>query len=143
MILSRVNSIQSSRKRESRTRSKFIKFKMQFGFQVTLTKNQLDQFITRAIEEGIGDWCVIDKANKASRNNMYTVPIQIIDIETNQEHLITRSKLLTGIRDSLMDFPYVLDTKAGFNLSIDKLTKEDIDEIIQIAAFKEMKYGFI
>ena len=42
-----------------------------------------------------------------------------------------------------MDFPYVLDTKAGFNLSIDKLTKEDIDEIIQIAAFKEMKYGFI
>ena len=116
---------------------------MQFGFQVTLTKNQLDQLITRAIEEGIGDWCVIDKANKASRNNMYTVPIQIIDIETNQEHLITRSKLLRGIRDSLMDFPYVLDTKAGFNLSIDKLTKEDIDEIIQIAAFKEMKYGFI
>lgn len=124
---------------------------MQIRFILTLQAKELNQLITRAITEGIGDWGVIDKATKAKgkgkanskAKDTYTVPFHVIDISTNQSYTVTRSKLLRGIRDGLIDFPYALDTQAGYNLKVSKLTREDIDEIVQLSIFKKMQYGFI
>ena len=130
-------------------RSKFIRIEMQIKFILTLQAKELNQLITRAITEGIGDWGIIDKATKVkgrakgNEKDMYTVPFHVIDISTNQSYTITRSKLLRGIRDGLIDFPYALDTQAGYNLKVNTLTREDIDEIMQLSIFKKMQYGFI
>lgn len=127
-------------------KSKFIKIDMQLHFILTVTKNQIDQLVSRAINEGIGDWGMIDQATRVRKHKnqiIYTVPFHVIDIETNVKYLITKQKLLRGIRDGLIDFPYALDTEAGYNLNINKLNQEDIDEIVQIATFRKIKYKFI
>lgn len=129
--------------RSRQKRSKFIRVDMQIRFTLTLKKQELDQLITRAVKEGIGDWAIIDAATKVTGKGTYTVPFHVIDLETNQEYVVTRSKILRGIRDALIDFPYALDTQAGYNLAVENLIQEDIDEIIQLAIFKRIQYKFI
>ena len=148
-----------TKQKNRRERSIFIEVVIRHEFALTLKKEDLDSIVTRAINEGIGDWGIITKATRVKaqgrqrakrgqraqgrqRAPVYSVPFEVVDIETNKTHTVTRGKLLRGIRDTLIDFPYALDTLAGYNLNVGKLTMEDIDEIIQQAIFKELHYGF-
>ena len=137
------------KKKQRRTRSKFIKIDMKIQFTLTITKHALDQLVSRMVTEGIGDWGLIMATTKPRQKELfrldttYTLPIQVVDIETGIIYNITRAIILRAIRDSLIDFPYALDTRAGYNLAVHKLTREDMDEIIQLAVFKKIKYGFV
>ena len=142
-----------TKRKNRRERSVFIEVVIKHEFALTLKKEELDVIVTRAINEGIGDWGIIteatrvkaqgrQQAKRGQRSPVYSVPFEVVDIETNKAHTVTRGKLLRGIRDTLIDFPYALDTLAGYNLNVGKLTMEDIDEIIQQAIFKELRYGF-
>ena len=124
------------------TWSAFIPVVVKHEFTLTLKKEDIESIVTRAINEGIGDWGIVTGATRVQGLPVYSVPFEVTDIETNQTHEVTRVKLLRGIRDTLIDFPYALDTLAGYNLDTGKLTREDIDEIIQQAIFKEKRYGF-
>lgn len=134
-----------------RKHSDFIEVDIQLQFPLTFTKDNLDRLVTRAINEGIGDWAIITKATTKKRKGggdescevNYTLPFQVENIDTNEKIIVTRDKLLRAIRDTLIDFPYALDTMAGYNLVVDKLTREDIDEIIQVAAYKDIQYRFV
>lgn len=141
------------KRKNRRERSIFIEVVIKHEFALTLKKEDLDAIVTRAINEGIGDWGIIteatrvkaqgrQQAKRGQRSPVYSVPFEVVDVETNKTHTVTRGKLLRGIRDTLIDFPYALDTLAGYNLNVGKLTMEDIDEIIQQAIFKELHYGF-
>lgn len=142
-----------TKRKNRRERSIFIEVVIKHEFALTLKKEDLDSIVTRAINEGIGDWGIIteatrvkaqgrQRAKRGQRSPVYSVPFEVVDVETNKTHTVTRGKLLRGIRDTLIDFPYALATLAGYNLNVGKLTMEDIDEIIQQAIFKELHYGF-
>lgn len=117
-------------------RSKFITLPISLSFPLTIEKKDIYHIVNRAIKDGIGDWGLIEDSPRA-------LPRQIIDIATNQVYTLTRAKLLRSIKNTLLDFPYALDTTAGYTLNIHKMTQEDIDEIIQVAIFREIRYGFI
>lgn len=140
--------MKTSRKKERKPRSKFIEIDIRHHFTLTITKHELDQLVSRMVAEGIGDWGLITAATRlrqrgfSNLSNTYTLPIQVVDIEINKTYIITRAIMLRAIRDSLIDFTYALDTQAGYNLVVDKLTREDMDEIIQLAVFKKIQYGF-
>lgn len=146
----------------------FIPIRIKLQFTLTITFEQIDRMINRAINEGIGDWAIITKAtrrkvrpkglkdiernstqqitqasNSTQKHLKYTIPIQIEDITTNKKYVLHFPGIMKGIQEGLIDFTYALDTTAGYNLLIEKLTREDIDEIIQIAIFGDITYKFI
>ena len=72
----------------------------------------------------------------------YTFPIKVTDIEENITYTLKMENILWALMITIIDFPYALDTTAGYNLDVDKLTIEDIDEIIQVAVNRQLKYNF-
>lgn len=143
---------------------RFIHIPVQFDFHLTITPEQLDHLINRAINEGIGDWGLIEEARVKHRKqacshhkhhaknanhaqskvylDRYTFPIKVIDIEENITYTLKMENILWALMITIIDFPYALDTTAGYNLDVDKLTIEDIDEIIQVAVNRQLKYNF-
>ena len=112
------------------------------GFILQLTLKDIQELIARIINGGIGDWAIIDHVTR-TENSSYTVPMQISCIDTNKTYLIDMQDILYGIQRAWIDFPCALDTTAGYRLNVDRLTQEDIDEIIQLAVFKRVQYGYV
>lgn len=139
--------MQQGKTSKHKKRSPFIRIDIIQKFTLTLRKQELDQLISTAVEDGIGDWGIIIAVTGLNKSRpyrpLYTLPIEVLDITTNKRHIVTKSKILRAIRDTLIDFPYALNTNAGYNLSIGKLTRENIDEIIQVAIFRKIKYKFV
>lgn len=108
---------------------------------LTVSEKQLDIVISKIYNEGIGDWAVISPMNQCAGQEV-TLPFKVVDIETNQEFTVTKEKILFGLKCALLDFPYVLSTYNGYNLNAMQLSCEDLDEIIQVALFGEIKYEF-
>lgn len=115
----------------------FLRTDVKAEFTLTLKSEDLEELVLRAMEEGIGDWALITEAK------ISTLTTRLIDIGTNKEHTVTKEQLLKAISDTIIDFPYALDTLAGYNLEVKRLTCEDIDEIFQVAVFNKMQYKFI
>ena len=112
------------------------------GFILQLTSEDIQLLITRIIDEGIGDWAVIDHVTHTEIGG-YTVPIQISCIDTNKAYMIGAQDIAYGIQRACIDFPYALDTTAGYRLRVNSLTQEDIDEIVQLAVFEKIQYGYV
>lgn len=112
------------------------------GFLLQVTIKDIQMIIYRVINDGVGDWAVIDHVTH-TENREYTVPIQISCIDTNKAYDIEMQDILYGIQRAWIDFPYALDITAGYRLNINKLTPEDVDEIIQLAVFKRIQYGYV
>ena len=130
--------------RTRRTRSKFLRIPIHFNFNLTVTSEELNNLMIRMLNDGIGDWGLIDNKHfEVTTHNKIKFPIYITDITSNKVYPLTKQKLMRSIRDTLIDFPYALSTIAGYNLAIGSLTGEDIDEIIQVALFKDIKYSYI
>ena len=122
--------------RKHRQHSNFLRVDIQAKFTLTIKNEDLEQLVARAISEGIGDWAII------AWLQMPPLSVYIADISTNIEYTITKEHLLKAISDTIIDFPYALDNLAGYNLAVDKLNREDIDEIFQVAVFDEIQYRF-
>lgn len=129
--------------------AKYISKKIYWKFDLTMSEEEIYSLVDRIITNGIGDWGIIAKVtamNNTKQTNtksfQYTLPIEVACIEINQSAVITKDILLYAISKTLIDFPYALNTSAGYDLEVDKLTDEDIDEIIQVAVFGYMKYGY-
>lgn len=123
--------------RKHRKHSKFLMVDVQAEFTLTLENEDLEELVIRAMEEGIGDWAIITGLKRSP------LTVYLADITSNIEHTVTKEQLLKAISETWIDFPYALDTLAGYNLVVNKLTCEDIDEIFQVAVFDKMQYEFI
>lgn len=123
--------------RKHRKHSKFLMVDVQAEFTLTLENEDLEELVIRAMEEGIGDWAIITGLKRSP------LTVYLADITSNIEHTVTKEQLLKAISKTWIDFPYALDTLAGYNLVVNKLTCEDIDEIFQVAVFDKMQYEFI
>ena len=129
--------------------TKYICEKIYWEFDLTMSEEEIYSLVNRIISNGFGDWGIIsqvapidNKMQTFTKNYRYTLPIEVTCIEINQSAVITKEVLLRAIRKTLIDFPYALNTNAGYNLDVDKLTDEDIDEIIQVAVFGCMRHGY-
>lgn len=131
----------------------FIHIPMSFTFELTVTDAQMDHLADRIVYEGIGDWGTIHSATHKQRfkriplprgkNNLivhYRFPIKVFDLDTGVVHIIRKENIYWALAITLIDFPYALDTKAGYNIDVDRLTLADIDEIIQVAATGKVFY---
>ncbi len=114
----------------------FLTLDISVQFPLTLTLADMQNLVSRIYNEGIGDWCVLEDKYGSS------LPLQLTDIATNCTYSIDLQDLTSAICSSLLDFPYALDVKNGFNLCVDKLTNEDLDEIVQLAVFGRMQYSW-
>ncbi len=115
----------------------YISIDISVQFPMTLTFADIRTLVNRIYNEGIGDWCVLEDKHENS------LPLQLMDIATNCTYSIDLPKLQSAICYSLLDIPYELDVQNGFNLCVDRLTNEDIDEIVQIAVFGRMRYSWM
>ncbi len=113
----------------------YEKIEITAEFPMTFTSHDMAQLVSRIHNKGIGDWCVLENAS-------VSFPLQLTEIDTNISYSIGLQDIKRAICAAWIDFPYVLDTQAGYNLAVDKLTQEDIDEIVQIAVFHKIKYGW-
>lgn len=129
--------MQTLKHRKNRKHSNFLMVDVQAEFTLTLENDDLEKLVARAMEEGVGDWAIITGLKRSPFS------VYLADISTNIEYTITKEQLLKAISETWIDFPYALDTVAGYNLAVDKLTCEDMDEIFQVAVFDEMQYEFI
>ncbi len=114
----------------------YISIDISVQFPMTLTFADIRTLVNRIYNEGIGDWCVLEDKHENS------LPLQLMDIATNCTYSVGLRELEFAICTSLLDFPYALDVQNGFNLRVDKLTNEDIDEIVQLAVFGSMQYSW-
>ncbi len=114
----------------------YITIDISVQFPLTLTLADMQNLVSRIYNEGIGDWCALEDVHENS------LPLQLTDIATNYTYSIDLQDLISAICTSLLDFLYALDVKNGFNLCVDKLTNEDIDEIVQLAIFGSMQYSW-
>ena len=133
----------------SKSETHYISEKIRWQFDLTISNETIYSLVDVIINRGIGDWGVITKITTINntmqtgeKNYQYTLPIEVACIETNEAALITKDLIMCAISKTLIDFPYALDTVAGYSLAVDRLTDEDIDEIIQVAVFGSLKYGF-
>jgi len=140
-------------------KERFVRTPVNFQFELTTTEQDIEDLVSKAISGGIGDWAVITKATRVKATNRdkmdrpdrnsqslcppYTLPMEVINIDSGKEYIVTKEMLLCALRETLIDFPYALDTERGYNLDVGKLTSEDLDEIIQLAVFGKMQYRFI
>lgn len=138
-------------------KERFTETPVDFQFKLTTTDQDIEDLVSKAISGGIGDWAVITKATRVKatdkmvrpdRNSQsscppYTLPIEVINIDSGKEYIVTKEILLYALGKTLIDFPYALDTVAGYNIDVGKLTSEDIDEIIQLAVFGKIQYRFV
>ncbi len=114
----------------------YLTFDISAQFTLTFTLADIQHLVTRIYSEGIGDWCVLETEHDDS-----ALP-QLTDISTNCTYSIGLPELTSAICNAWLDFPYALDVKNGFNLCVDRLSGEDIDEIVQIAVFGSMRYSW-
>ncbi len=115
--------------------TRYEKLHLTTEFTLTLTGQDFAQLARRIYKEGLGDWCVLESTS-------VSFPLQLTEIDTNISYKVGLHDIKRAIGVAWLDFPYVLDTQAGYNLAVDKLTQEDIDEIIQIAVFHKIKYAW-
>ncbi len=114
----------------------FISVDISAQFTLTFALSDIQHLVSRIYSDGIGDWCVLDSEPADS------LPLRLTDITTNCTYSIGLPEITSAICTAWLDFPYALDVQNGFNLYIDKLTGEDIDEIVQIAVFGRMQYSW-
>ncbi len=114
----------------------FISVDISAQFTLTFTLADIQHLISRIYNEGIGDWCVLETEHE----NL--LPLQLTDIATNCTYSIGLPELTSAICTAWLDFPYALDVRSGCSLCVDKLTGEDMDEIVQIAVFGNMRYSW-
>lgn len=108
--------------------------KVTLSFDLTLSKSELERLFLKIYADGIGDWAVIEIKDKCE--------IRVIDIENNKEFTLKKDDILKALSETIIDFPYALNTEAGYNINIKKLTSEDMDELVQVACYGDMKYRF-
>lgn len=134
----------------------FIHIPMNFTFELTVTDDQMDQLVHRIVYDyDIGEWAIVYSATYKGRhrkitlpwmrdnwpqNIKYTFPIVVIDIDSDKRYTIRKENIYWALAITLIDFPYALDTTAGYTIDINKLTPADIDEIIQVAATGKVFY---
>lgn len=119
----------------SMRQSRYEVVEIKAEFPLTFTGHDMVQFVSRVHKEGLGDWCVLENAS-------VSFPLQLMEIDTNISYSIGLHDIKRAICAAWIDFPYVLDTQAGYSFAVDRLTSEDIDEIIQIAVFNRIKYAW-
>ncbi len=115
----------------------YISIDISVQFSLTLTLADIRTLVNRIYNEGIGDWCVLEDKHENF------LPLQLTDIATNCTYSVDIQDLISAICASLLDFPYALDVQNGFNLCVDRLTNEDLDEIVQLAVFGRIQYSWI
>lgn len=113
----------------------YEKIEITAEFPMTFTLHDMARLAHRIQKEGLGDWCVLE-------NTSVSFPLQLTEIDTNIRYKVGLHDIKRAICAAWLDFPYVLDTQSGYSLAVDKLTQEDIDEIIQIAVFHKIKYDW-
>ena len=134
----------------------FIHIPISFTFELTVTDAQMDQLVQRIVyDDAIGEWAIVYSATYKGRrrkiplpwmrdnwprNIKYTFPILVVDVDTGVVHTIRKENIYWALAVTLIDFPYALDTKAGYNIDINRLTPADIDEMIQVAATGKVFY---
>ncbi len=114
----------------------YISVDISAQFTLTFTLADIQHLVTRIYSEGIGDWCVLD-----TEHTDFSL-IQLTDIATNCTYCIDLQELESAICTAWLDFPYALDVQSGCSLCVDRLSGEDIDEIVQIAIFGSMQYSW-
>ncbi len=114
----------------------YISIDISAQFTLTFTLADIQHLVSRIYSEGIGDWCVLEADHEGF------LPLCVTDITTNCTYSIGLNELESAICTAWLDFPYALDVQSGCSLCIDKLSGEDIDEIVQIAVFGRMQYSW-
>lgn len=132
--------------------SEFITLPVKLDLKLTISYKDMNDLVYRIVDEGIGTWGqVIDaKVYKAGDKRLgqhirkskkyYDFPITVLDTNEDETYKIDKETLLEGIKEAWIDFPFVLDTTCGYDLKLNKLKASNIDEIIQLALFGEIKY---
>lgn len=134
----------------------FIHIPMSFTFELTVTDAQMDQLADRIVyDDAIGEWAIVYSATYKGRrrkiplpwmrdnwprNIKYSFPIVVINIDSDEVYTIRKENIYWALAVTLIDFPYALDTRAGYTINVDRLTPADIDEIIQVAATGRVFY---
>ncbi len=114
----------------------FISVDISAQFTLTFTLADIQHLVSRIHNEGIGDWCVLE-TERADASLL-----QLTDITTNCTYSIGLQELESAICTAWLDFPYALDVQSGCSLCVDRLSGEDMDEIVQIAVFGNMQYSW-
>jgi len=124
-------------------------------YDVILTEYSVDELLKRIHAEGLGDWCVVDQ-KLPSDSNVPIEPIEnigtlqdvnspilyIVDINTNKEYTLTKKKLMESVNEIWVDFPWAVNKGFNSDLEVSLLSKQDIDEIIQVAVLDEFIYEY-
>ncbi len=114
----------------------YISIDISAQFTLTFTLADIQHLVNRIYSDGIGDWCVLETEHDDS------ALLQLTDITTNYTYSIGLPELTSAICTAWLDFPYALDVQSGCSLCVDRLTNEDIDEIVQIAVFGRIQYSW-
>ena len=132
--------------------SEFITLPVKLDLKLTISYKDMNDLVYRIVDEGIGTWgqVINAKVYKVSEKRFgqhirrskkyYDFPITILDTNEDETYKIDKETLLTGIKEAWIDFPFVLDTTCGYDLKLRKLKASNIDEVIQLVLFGEIKY---
>lgn len=123
-----------------------------FQTEVQITAEDMDDIMVGALEGGINYWCnraaVPEKeaylGEYASEQISRGGTLVLHDYEDERDHVLTRDKLLAGIKLYLQNpHPYDITegTRTGFKLDTCQADAVVCDMIIQYAIFGEVIYG--
>lgn len=113
-------------------------------YEVKLTDYSIDALVKRIIQDGIGDWCVMQEVEDiGERKITLNQPLlHITDIHTNQEYVLTKQKLMETINDIWVDFPWAINFNFNSDLDVMLLTEQDMDEIVQVVCLGDLIYSY-
>jgi len=132
--------------------SEFMTLPVNLDLKLTISYQDMNDLVYRMAEDGIGTWGqVIDakvyrppgkRLGQCMRKSKkyYDFPLTVLDTISGEAYIIDKEILLYGIKAAWIDFPTVLDTSCGYDLKLKKLNAADIDEIVQLAIFGEIRY---
>lgn len=124
------------------------KFEIEIKNTLTVTAEDIDDIMSAAFEGGINYWCGKAKVigeylgEYASEQISRGGCIRIYDAETDDTWVLTREKLLNGIKLAYQDNVYSdYEWCNGKSLDCCMIDAEVADVIIQYALFEEIVFG--
>ena len=125
-----------------------LKINIEFKTNIIITKDDIDDIMSTALEGGITYWCdrcsVVGRylGEYASEQIARGGTLRLRDCETGELFFLSLTKFVKGLKMFLEDNVYRLPLVKEYDgLHLDCLDADDADQIIQYALFDEIVFG--
>ena len=112
-------------------------------YEIRLTDYSADILVRRILDEGLGDWCVLQDGDAYTERK---IPLQhpllyVTDIHTNTKYTLTKSLLTETVNMIWIEFPWAVNWEM-YDLDVLLLTDREMDVLIQFACFDDVVYPY-